>query len=101
MRMSCFRKQGALKRKKMNKKEIEMKKILNVLAIIVVVIFAGYNVCKAQQPVVMSDIAMGNVEALASCESRDGYDLSRHCIPATNRCYVWDFVAEDCISNIA
>ena len=78
-----------------------MKKILKVLAIVAVVIFAGYNVHKAQQPVVLSDVAMANVEALAGCESRDGYDLSKHCIPATSRCYVWDFVAEDCISNIA
>ena len=45
-----------------------MKKILNVLAIVVVVIFAGYNVYKAQQPVVLSDIAMAHVEALADYE---------------------------------
>ena len=45
-----------------------MKKLINVLAIIVVVIFAGYNVHKAQQPVVLSDVAMENVEALADDE---------------------------------
>lgn len=60
-----------------------MKKILNVLAIVVVVIFAGYNVYKAQKPVVMSDIAMANVEALAGCESpvesRKGRNVIMHC----------------------
>ena len=45
-----------------------MKKILKVLAIVAVVIFAGYNVHKAQQPVVLSDVAMANVEALAQGE---------------------------------
>ena len=57
-----------------------MKKILNVLAIVVVVIFAGYNVCKAQQPVVMSDIAMENVEALADmeCQGTDGWQQLKY-----------------------
>ena len=46
-----------------------MKKILKVLAIVAVVIFAGYNVHKAQQPIVLSDVAMANVEALAQTET--------------------------------
>ena len=55
-----------------------MKKILNVLAIVVVVIFAGYNVHKAQQREVLSDVAMANVEALAQYENPNisyGYGL--------------------------
>ena len=61
-----------------------MKKILKVLAIVAVVIFAGYNVHKAQQPIVLSDVAMANVEALAQneggsdiCSSYYGYAVSR------------------------
>ena len=60
-----------------------MKKILKVLAIVAVVIFAGYNVHKAQQPIVLSDVAMANVEALAGCESpvesRNGRQVTLHC----------------------
>lgn len=52
-----------------------MKKILNVLAVALFVVLAGYNVLKAQKAEVMSDIAMENVEALANNE----YDEPKHC----------------------
>ena len=65
-----------------------MKKILNVLAIVVVVIFAGYNVHKAQQPVVLSDVAMENVEALAQTENPNS--------TITGECWVSYVVIEEC-----
>ena len=45
-----------------------MKRIISILTIVTVVIFAGYNVHKAQQREVLSGIAMENVEALADME---------------------------------
>ena len=51
-----------------NKKETEMKKLINVLSVALFVVFAGYNVYKSQKAEVMSDIAMENVEALANSE---------------------------------
>ena len=50
-------------------KEIEMKKLINVLAVALFVVFASYNVLKAQRAEVMSDIAKENVEALANDEN--------------------------------
>ena len=58
-----------------NKKETEMKKLINVLSVALFVVFAGYNVYQSQKAEVMSDIAMENVEALANNE----YDEHKHC----------------------
>ena len=49
-----------------------MKRIISILTVVAVVLFAGYNVYKAQQREVLSDIAMENVEALAEGEWQDG-----------------------------
>ena len=46
-----------------------MKKLMNVLAVALFVVFAGYNVLKAQKAEVMSDIVKANVEALANDEN--------------------------------
>ena len=46
-----------------------MKRIISILTVVAVVVFAGYNVHKAQQREVLSDVAMANVEALAQTES--------------------------------
>ena len=46
-----------------------MKKIINMLAIVAIVLFAGYNVYQSQKVDVLSDIAMENVEALAQMEN--------------------------------
>ena len=61
-----------------------MKKFINILAVVVIVVFAGYNVMKAQQTEVVSDVVMANVEALAQneggsdmCSSFYGYAVSR------------------------
>lgn len=43
-----------------------MKKFINILAVVAIVVFAGYNVMKAQQTEAVSDVVMANVEALAS-----------------------------------
>ena len=66
-------------------KEIEMKKLINVLAVALFVVFASYNVLKAQRAEVMSDIAKENVEALANDENSG----SGSCSVATSRgnCY--------------
>ena len=45
-----------------------MKRIISILTVVAVVLFAGYNVYKAQQREVLSDVAMANVEALAQGE---------------------------------
>ena len=42
-----------------------MKTLVKVLALVAIVMFSGYNVHKAQQCEVVSDVAMANVEALA------------------------------------
>ena len=53
-----------------------MKTLAKVLALVAIVMFAGYNVHKAQQCEVVSDVAMANVEALAEGESAPGiYDI--------------------------
>ena len=55
-----------------------MKRIINVLTVVAVMVFAGYNVHKAQQHEVLSDVAMANVEALAQYENPNisyGYGL--------------------------
>ena len=52
-----------------NKKETEMKKLINVLAVALFVVFASYNVYQSQKVEMMSDIAMENVEALAQMEN--------------------------------
>ena len=54
-----------------------MKKLMNILAVALFVVFAGYNVYKSQKAEVMSDIAMENVEALADFEmNTDDCDYS-------------------------
>ena len=54
----------------------DMKRIISILTVVAVVLFAGYNVYKAQQREVLSDIAMENVEALAEGELASGiYDI--------------------------
>ena len=63
-----------------------MKKILNVLAIVVVVIFAGYNVCKSQKVDVLSDIALENVEALASDGESSGLPWRGYLLDIKNSC---------------
>ena len=49
---------------------------------VAIVIMAGINMLKAQQPVQLSDIAMANVEALADNEVIDRED----CEPSIDEC---------------
>ena len=44
-------------------------KILKVTIVAAFALIAGFNVYNAQKSDVMSDLALANVEALASCES--------------------------------
>ena len=48
------------------------KRLFKSVSIFAIAIMAGVNVFKAQQPVQLSDIAMANVEALATGESAVG-----------------------------
>ena len=75
-------------------------KILKTMVIAGIAIFAGYNVYLANVNTTLLNVTLNDIEAMAVCESVDGYDLSRYCIPAIGRCYTWDFVANNCISNI-
>lgn len=49
------------------------KKLFRSVSIFAIAIMAGVNVFKAHQPVQLSDIAMANVEALATGEIVPGY----------------------------
>ena len=57
-------------------------KILKSVSVVAIVIMAGINMFKAQQPVQLSDIAMANVEALADNEVIDRED----CEPCIDEC---------------
>ena len=57
-------------------------KILKSVSVVAIVIMAGINMFKAQQPVQLSDIAMANVEALADNEVIDRED----CEPSIDEC---------------
>ena len=57
-------------------------KILKSVSVVAIVIMAGINMLKAQQPVQLSDIAMANVEALADNEVIDRED----CEPSIDEC---------------
>jgi hypothetical protein len=77
------------------------KNIFKLTLIIAVVIFAGYSMYQSNfQVEQLVDTTLSDVEALAGCESNDGYDLNKYCNPATGRCYRGDFTANNCISNL-
>ena len=46
-------------------------KIMIAIALVMIAAFTGYNVCKVQRTVLISDIALANVEALASVGEAD------------------------------
>lgn len=48
------------------------KKVLKVAFVAAIAMIAGINVFNAQKPTVLSDVAMANVEALASDETGTG-----------------------------
>ena len=74
--------------------------IIKLTMIAAVAIFAGYNVYQSNAQISqLFNTTLKNIEALAKCESKDGYDLSKYCNPGTGRCYRGDFVAVNCISN--
>ena len=47
------------------------KKLLSVIAVVAVAIFAGYNVYVSQHDVELSDLFLTNVEALANARESD------------------------------
>ena len=46
-------------------------KIMTAFVAVMILSFIGYNVCKVQKTVLISDIALANVEALASVGEAD------------------------------
>lgn len=58
------------------------RKLIKSVSVVAIVIMAGINMFKAQQPVQLSDIAMANVEALAGNEIIDRED----CEPSIDEC---------------
>ena len=68
-----------------------MKKFINILAVVAIVVFAGYNVMKAQQTEAVSDVVMANVEALGDNEDM-GITCSAKCTDGVGVC--WTRVSE-------
>ena len=79
-----------------------MKKIINLLTVIAIAVFAGYNVYQSQKVDVLSDIAMENVEALAyyeielpevtiTCGQKGG-----KCWMEVGYCYVGEYTYKKC-----
>lgn len=79
------------------------KNILTTLSIAAVAIVSGYGGMKAYQSHADANqlLITEDVEALSKCESRDGYNLDRHCIECKKEicCYV-DFVAYNCMPKV-
>lgn len=76
------------------------KNIIRNTLIATIAIVAGFNVYQSNAQISqLFNTTLKNIEALAGCESKDGYDLSKYCNPGTGRCYRGDFVASDCTSN--
>lgn len=79
------------------------KKILTTLSIAAVAILSGYGGMKAYQShaSINMSIFTEDIEALSKCESRDGYNMDKHCIKCEKEtCRYVDFVADNCISNL-
>ena len=76
------------------------KNIIKLTMIVAVAIVAGYNTYQSNSQIShLFNTTLKNIEALAGCESNDGYNLSKYCNPGTGRCYRGDFVAVNCISK--
>ncbi|EFR54501.1 NVEALA domain-containing protein [Bacteroides hominis] len=70
------------------------KKILTAMIVAVVAVVAGYNIYAAQKDITLSEIALANVEALASTESIqigcDNYSVVIKCQRVCTSCYrIW------------
>lgn len=66
------------------------KNILKATLVVAFALIAGMNVYNAQQSDVMSDLALANVEALASGESSttNRYQTMGYCAPLANVCKI-------------
>lgn len=67
------------------------KNILKATLVVAFALIAGMNVYNAQQSDVMSDLALANVEALASGESSttNRYQTMGYCAPLNMNSYVY------------
>ena len=65
------------------------KKLLGVITIAVVVMFAGYNVYISESDTNMSDLVLSNVEALANSRETTPYDcyMSHCCYNPSSDCF--------------
>ena len=67
------------------------KNILKAILVAAFALIAGFNVYNAQKSDVMSDLALANVEALASGESSttNRYQTMGYCAPLNMKLYVY------------
>lgn len=66
------------------------KKLFVAMIVVVVTMFAGYNIYASQKSIVASDLALANVEALASSELTigcDNYSVVIKCEKACTSCW--------------
>ncbi len=72
----------------------------SIIFVVLVSAIAAFNIMKSQTGMIgLFDVTLQDVEAIAGCESADGYDMNRYCLPGNGRCYYADFIARNCISN--
>lgn len=85
----------------LNKKVETMRKVIVFMASLALIAFVALVAKVNEEENLCSNLAVSDVEALSTCESGDGYPMDRYCIPSPgSRCYVGEFVAKDCISNL-
>lgn len=78
-----------------------MKKVISFVAASALAAFVVSLAKMNEDENLCLNLAVSDVEALSTCESGDGYPMGRYCIESLgSRCYVGDFVAKDCISNL-
>lgn len=78
-----------------------MKKVSVFVAALALVAIAASQAGMDEKENLCSNLAVSDVEALSTCESSGGYDMNKYCIASPgSRCYIADFVAMDCISNL-
>lgn len=73
-----------------------MKKVL-IWAVPTLVVSAILSLPKSSG---VSLLLSEDVEVLTKCESRDGYNLSKHCVESQgSKCYYSEYTADNCISR--
>lgn len=58
------------------------KKLIGIIAIVAVAVVAGYNIYASQSNVKLSDLALANIDALASSGEGSLGDCEIYCMPS-------------------